>query len=319
MSLASWVDAPQVRHVHRFPARAGTTGPWPDWLSAEVRESCRRMGVTALWQHQVEAAEAIRAGRSVVLSTGTASGKTLAYLLPVLAATHGGAAAGAEVAPGVVADPGAGSVPDLLLRRRRPHTALYLAPTKALAHDQLRVCGEFGLDCWNVATLDGDTERADRDWARDYASYVLTNPDMLHRSVLPQHARWASFLQSLRYVVIDESHRYRGVFGAHVSAVLRRLRRVAALYGASPTFVLASATSTNAAAAAGALSPRWSWSTATPRPTERWRCCSGSRTAPRTTTPHGCWPTWWTGVGRPSPSSPPAEPRSAWRCRPTPC
>jgi len=191
----------------------------------------------------------MRSRRHVVLTTGTASGKTLGYLLPVLAATYGGpeAALGSAAA---VAEP---TLREQLVRRRRPHTALYLAPTKALAHDQLRVCTAFGLRSWNVATLDGDTEHVDRDWARDYASYILTNPDMLHLSVLPQHARWASFLQSLRYVVIDESHRYRGVFGAQVSAVVRRLRRVAALYGADPTFVLASATSTNAGWAASAL------------------------------------------------------------------
>ncbi|MBA3528802.1 MAG: DEAD/DEAH box helicase [Propionibacteriaceae bacterium] len=204
----------------------------------------------SLWQHQAEAADALRAGHHVVLSTGTASGKTLGYLLPVMAATYGGAEA--AVGP-------AGTGPDeatlrgSLMRPRRPHTALYLAPTKALAHDQLRMCSEFDLETWRVATLDGDTERADRDWAREYASYVLTNPDMLHRSVLPQHTRWASFLQSLRYVVIDESHRYRGVFGAHVSAVIRRLRRLAAHYGAQPRFVLASATSANPGEAAAAL------------------------------------------------------------------
>jgi DEAD/DEAH box helicase domain-containing protein len=241
-----------VRYVHRSPARAGVTGDWPTWLPNVVRESCVRQGISRPWQHQIAAADAAVAGRHVVLSTGTASGKTLAYLLPVLAATYGGV------------EPGEGFIPELahrptptirqeLIGSRRPHTALYLAPTKALAHDQLRVCAEFELESWKVATLDGDSEHADRDWARDYATYVLTNPDMLHRSVLPQHARWAPFLRSLRYVVVDESHRYRGVFGAHVSAVLRRLRRVAALYGAQPTFILASATSTNASWSASAL------------------------------------------------------------------
>lgn len=249
MAVASWIDARRVRYVHRFPARDGVVGEWPSWVPAAVRESCARLGITSLWQHQVEAAEAARAGRHVVLATGTASGKTLGYLLPLMTATYGGAEAG-WCAPGPAAP---ATAREELMRPRRPHTALYLAPTKALAHDQRRVCSEFGLDSWSVATLDGDSEHADRDWARDYAAYILTNPDMLHLSVLPNHARWATFLQSLRYVVVDESHRYRGVFGSHVSAVLRRLRRVAALYGAHPTFVLASATSSNAGPAASAL------------------------------------------------------------------
>jgi DEAD/DEAH box helicase domain-containing protein len=246
----AWADAPQVRYVYRSTARPGQTAGWPVWLPGAVREACARMGVDRLWLHQVEAAEAAHAGNHVVLSTGTASGKTLGYLLPVLAATYGGpdAAPGGRAAPAVEQ-----AMRGQLVPPRRPHTALYLAPTKALAHDQLRVCSEFGLRSWNVATLDGDSAPVDRQWARDYASYVLTNPDMLHLSVLPQHVRWASFLQSLRYVVVDESHRYRGVFGAHVAAVLRRLRRLAAHYGADPTFVLASATSANAQWAAGAL------------------------------------------------------------------
>jgi DEAD/DEAH box helicase domain-containing protein len=252
MSLDRWLDAPQVRHVHRLPARTGSVGGWPAWLPAPIRASCERLGVPTLWRHQIDAAEAVRRGRHVVLATGTASGKTLGYLLPVMAATYGGPGAGIA-SPDRDEEPAAPSLREELLRPRRPHTALYLAPTKALAHDQLRVCTDFDLPTWQVATLDGDTESADRDWARDYASYVLTNPDMLHRSLLPQHSRWASFLQSLRYVVVDESHRYRGVFGAHVSAVLRRLRRVAALYGAHPVFVLASATSTNPGQAAAAL------------------------------------------------------------------
>ncbi len=147
-----------------------------------------------------------------------------------------------------VVDPGGGPG-----WRQRPHTALYLAPTKALAHDQMRTCTELGLDRWRIAAVDGDTSGEDRDWARDYATFVFSNPDLLHRSVLPAHTRWRGLLQSLRYVVLDEAHRYRGVFGAQVAAVLRRLRRLAAHYGARPTFVLASATVTDAAASAAAL------------------------------------------------------------------
>ncbi len=184
----------------------------------------------------------------MVLSTGTASGKSLGYLLPILAAT-----ATSEVSefggPEVV-----GSSAVLTGQwRQRPHTALYLAPTKALAHDQLRRCGELGLNQWRIAAVDGDTGLDERDWARDYATFVLTNPDLVHHSLLPGHARWRGLLQSLRYVVVDEAHRYRGVFGAHVAAVLRRLRRLAGHYGTQPTFVLASATVGDAVATAAAL------------------------------------------------------------------
>lgn len=236
-----------VRHQRDLPARGGDPVAWPDWLPADVVAACVRSGIDAPWRHQREAADLAHSGQHVVLSTGTASGKSLGYLLPVLAATYGGADAQGPVSVG------APSVRDTLLRPTRPHTALYLAPTKALAHDQLRVCTELGGSTWRVSTLDGDSDRAERDWARDHASYVLSNPDMLHRSVLPRHDRWATLLQTLRYVVVDECHRYRGVFGAHVAAVLRRLRRLCHHYGADPIFVLASATVTNAAEAATEL------------------------------------------------------------------
>ncbi|HYP45766.1 MAG TPA: DEAD/DEAH box helicase [Propionibacteriaceae bacterium] len=239
--------AGRLRYRHEIPARTGVIGVWPGWLPPAVRARSVELGMVSPWQHQVQAAESLWAGRHVVLSTGTASGKTLAYLLPVLAATNGGQRIGPQDAPDQQF-----RGPGELLRPRRPHTALYLAPTKALAHDQLRVWSAFDL-AGTAATLDGDTEQPDRHWARDYASYILTNPDMLHRSVLPQHQRWASFFRSLRFVVIDESHHYRGVFGAHVSAVIRRLRRVAALYGSEPTFALASATSAEPGASASAL------------------------------------------------------------------
>lgn len=199
-------------------------------------------------------AEAARSGHHVAVATPTASGKTLAYLLPVLAATHGG--------PDPVAPDRSVAADDRPARSQwlqRPHTALYLAPTKALAHDQLRACedlrgpGGAHLPSWRVSTLDGDSDRAERDWARDHAAYVLTNPDMLHRSVLPNHQRWGHLLGSLRYVVIDEAHRYRGVFGAHVAQVIRRLRRLCRHHGADPVFVLASATAANAGEYAGTL------------------------------------------------------------------
>lgn len=235
-----------VRHVRWLPARDGVPGSWPTWLPATVREAFGRVGVEQPWRHQVETAEAAWAGQHVALSTGTASGKTLGYLMPVLAATLGGAApAGPErPAPTGTAAWRVGG---------RPHTALYLAPTKALAHDQLRVCADLGLSGWPIAAVDGDTGPDARDWAREQAAYLLTNPDLLHFSLLPGHARWAGFLSCLRFVVVDEAHRYRGVFGSQVGLVLRRLRRLAASYGADPVFVVASATAGDPGGTAGAL------------------------------------------------------------------
>ncbi len=227
-------EAEQVRYRHLVPRRSASFADWPGWLPVAVRESVARGGgIDRLWRHQAVAAEALFAGRHTALATGTASGKSLGYLLPVLTATYGGPTAdGGRAAP----------ERDQLLRPRRPHTALYLAPTKALAHDQFRVAGEFGPAGWSIATIDGDSEPGQRDWARDFGAYVLTNPDLLHASMLPNHERWSSFLSSLRYVVIDEAHRYRGVFGSHVGCVLRRLRRIAERYGARPVFAFASAT-----------------------------------------------------------------------------
>ncbi|WP_374202478.1 DEAD/DEAH box helicase [Nocardioides sp. CFH 31398] len=209
----------RLTHLEVLPARAARSAAWPEWVDPRVRAAYAGRGVLEPWAHQVEAAQAARDGRHVVVSTGTASGKSLAYLLPALTAaleTRG-------------------------RRGQRGATTLYLSPTKALAQDQLAsVCDlDLGL---RVSTHDGDSPREQRDWTRDHAEYVLTNPDMLHRSLLPDHARWSRFLGSLQYVVVDECHHYRGVFGAHVAHVLRRLRRIAAAYGAEPTFVLASAT-----------------------------------------------------------------------------
>jgi DEAD/DEAH box helicase domain-containing protein len=179
-----------------------------------VRDRLRRAGVSSLWSHQAEAAQLAWDGRSVVVATGTASGKSLAYLLPALTAARAG--------------------------RRNGGTTLYLTPTKALAADQLRVLTELGVPDVVAATYDGDTPIESRDAARDHATYLLTNPDMLHRSLLPRHHRWVGFLRSLRFVVVDECHTYRGVFGSHVAQVLRRLRRICAKYGADPVFILVS-------------------------------------------------------------------------------
>ena len=247
------LDQDRIRYRRILPAREAVGGRWPTWLPSEVQGALIRSGLASPWRHQTQAAEALFAGRHTVLTTGTASGKSLGYLLPILAATYGGPEARAPRprVPGRSVQ--VGELRDQLLRPRRPHTALYLAPTKALAHDQLRSARALGLEDWRLAAVDGDSEPAEREWARDHASYLFTNPDLLHRSLLPQHERWSSFLAGLRYVVIDESHRYRGVFGAHVAAVLRRLRRICARYGSSPIFVLASATTTNAAASTAEL------------------------------------------------------------------
>ena len=203
-----------VTHVERLPARPGETVPWPEWVPAELRAALGRQGVTAPWRHQAEAADHAYHGRHVVIATGTGSGKSLAYQLPALAA--------------LLADPRA--------------TVLYLAPTKALAADQLRAVTGLDLPGIRPACYDGDTPRAERDWIRQHSRFVLTNPDMLHHGILPGHARWAPFLRRLAFVVVDECHTYRGVFGSHVAHVLRRLRRQAARYsgtrGRGPTGTL---------------------------------------------------------------------------------
>ena len=192
-SRPSWDTLPPVRYVHRAAARAGLAAPWPEWVPPSIQLGWAEAGVTQPWLHQASAADQAHAGRHVVLATGTASGKSLGFLLPVVVATYGGGEAdGGARSAAVTRDA------SVIVRPRRPHTALYLSPTKALAHDQLRSCAALSLPEWRVTTLDGDTPAADRDWAREYATYVLTNPDMLHRSVLPNHPRWAAFLHTLR-------------------------------------------------------------------------------------------------------------------------
>ncbi|HEX5533868.1 MAG TPA: DEAD/DEAH box helicase [Actinomycetales bacterium] len=235
--LAAPGRAERVLHVHEVSARPGRVAKWPEWAAPAVVSGFRRAGIQAPWEHQVLAAEQAWQGRHVAISTGTASGKSLAYLLPALSTVLGG-------------------VPPWLAGRPQPvrgATVLYLSPTKALAADQLTALSSLGLPGLRAATYDGDTPAEERRWVRDHASYVLTNPDLLHHSLLPGHARWASFLRGLTYVVVDEGHHYRGVFGSHVAAVLRRLRRVAARYGASPVFVLASATASDPGATASRL------------------------------------------------------------------
>ncbi|BDZ56580.1 hypothetical protein GCM10025872_02370 [Barrientosiimonas endolithica] len=221
----------RVVHVERQPARAQELADWPEWVNPQLAAAVRGEGVDRLWSHQRAVADLAAEGRHVVVSTGTASGKSLGYLLPVLSA----------VADGSHAVTGRGA------------TALYLSPTKALAADQLAAVERLAVPGVRAATYDGDTPVDERRWIRDHAQLVLTNPDLLHHTLLPQHERWAPFLRALRYVVIDECHAYKGVFGSHLAAVLRRLRRICARYRAHPTFVLASATIAEPAAHAERL------------------------------------------------------------------
>ena len=203
-----------------LPGQDGEYAPFPDDLPEPLAAALRARGIERLYSHQARAWDATRAGRHLVVATPTASGKSLCYTLPVVASA--------------------------LAERGK---ALYLFPTKALAQDQvselleLNAAGDLGL---RAATFDGDTPGDARRAIRVSGDIVVSNPDMLHQGILPHHTKWAQFFESLRYVVIDEVHTYRGVFGSHVANVIRRLKRVCAFYGASPTFILCSATIGNA-------------------------------------------------------------------------
>jgi DEAD/DEAH box helicase domain-containing protein len=214
-----------VTHVHHLPVRESSTLPWPAWVSPALRDRLEERGVRAPWRHQVDAAQLAHDGRHVVVATGTASGKSLAYQLPALTR--------------LAEDPRA--------------CVLYLAPTKALARDQLASVAALADPSVRPAPYDGDTPGEERDWVRRHSRWIVTNPDMLHRGILPAHQKWSSTLRRVAYVVIDECHAYRGVFGSHVGHVLRRLRRICRRYGAEPVFVLASATVADPAAAASRL------------------------------------------------------------------
>ncbi len=198
------------------PARAPESVPLPRSLDPGLAAALRASGVVELYTHQQQALEAAAIG-NVIVTSGTASGKSLSFNLPVL---------------------------DGLARDDRAR-ALYLYPTKALAQDQARKLHELGPPGLRHAIYDGDTPREDRPQIRRRSNLILTNPDMLNVSVLPHHKHWGDFLAGLRWVVVDEAHTYRGVFGSHVANVLRRLRRVAGLYGSEPRFVCASATIAN--------------------------------------------------------------------------
>ena len=234
----------RITHVRHIPARPGEHADWPAWADTDLVQGYRALGVERPWVHQVAAADAAWSGRHTVLATSTGSGKSLAYWLPALSSIRADAA-------GALLDPGR------IESVTRRGSTLYLCPTKALAADQLaaldRLLAAGRTRDVRVATCDGDTSLDERRWVQEHADVVLTNPDFLHFALLPQHRRWARLLGSLRYVVLDECHAFRGVFGAHVGLVLRRLRRLAAAYGSSPVFVLASATTADPAASAARL------------------------------------------------------------------
>ncbi|HEX2345810.1 MAG TPA: DEAD/DEAH box helicase [Gaiellaceae bacterium] len=225
---AGWADlleGQEIAYAGTEPALEARTEPLPDDLDPRVASALVATGVTSLFRHQAETWEAARRGENVVVTTGTASGKSLAFNLPVLDAIA-----------------------------RDPKTrALYLYPTKALSQDQARALAEVRLKGLKPAIYDGDTPGERRWQIRKWSNVVLTNPDMLHVGILPHHDRWGDVLANLRYVVVDEAHVYRGVFGSHVANVLRRLRRLARIYDAEPQFLLASATIANARELAQAL------------------------------------------------------------------
>nr|WP_231709212.1 DEAD/DEAH box helicase [Arthrobacter sp. zg-Y895] len=212
-------------HVHHIPARRAVPAPWPEWAHPDVVSAYQRRGIHEPWAHQMEAAEAAHSGQHTIIATGTASGKSLAYQLPVLDAIH------------------RTSLDDRATLEPSGAVALYLAPTKALAADQLAAVKSLQLPTVRAETYDGDTDTGARRWIRDHANLVLANPDMLHFGVLPNHAWWARFFRRLKYVIIDEAHSYRGVFGSNVANLMRRLRRICRYYGADPVFIGASATS----------------------------------------------------------------------------
>ncbi len=206
--------------VRQIPARDAKFRPLPEWVTSALAEAYRNKGFRELYSHQAATAELVRAGKNVVVVTPTASGKTLCYNLPVLNA----------------------------VLENTDTRALYLFPTKALAQDQLAELQELARcldDSFGVFTYDGDTPGDARKAIRERGHIVLTNPDMLHSGVLPHHTKWIRLFENLRYIVIDELHTYRGVFGSHLANVLRRLRRIAKFYGSDPQFICSSATIAN--------------------------------------------------------------------------
>jgi DEAD/DEAH box helicase domain-containing protein len=225
-------EADPLRHVADLPPRQGRPQAWPQWAHPDVVQALRGRGIEAPWSHQLAAAELAHDGRHVVVSTGTASGKSLAYQLPILTE----------------------------LKANSRARALYLSPTKALGHDQLRTAialtDRVPIPDAAPSSYDGDSPAEVRRFARERSRWIFSNPDMIHLSLLRNHARWAVFLRNLRYIVVDECHYYRGIFGSNVAMVLRRLLRLCARYSATanmPTVIFASATTASPADTAAEL------------------------------------------------------------------
>src|SRR5436305_8714556 len=223
-----------LRHVAELPARGGRPHGWPEWADPDVVRAFADRGISCPWSHQAAAAELAHAGRHVVISTGTASGKSLAYQLPVLNT--------------LATDPRA--------------RVLYLSPTKALGHDQLRAAHALTTAIPRLhdpgfavapSAYDGDSPAEVRRFARERSRWLFSNPDMIHLSILRNHARWAVLLRGLRFVIVDECHYYRGVFGSNVAMVLRRLLRLCERYSTNPTVIFASATTDSPGATAAEL------------------------------------------------------------------
>ena len=214
--------SPSIVRIHRTPARAARTTPLPDNLHPALTQLLLDTGIESLYSHQGKSWAAAHEGLNVAVVTGTASGKTLCYNLPVV---------------------------DTCLRQPEAR-ALYLFPTKALAQDQFKILASWATALSRITDLhpaiyDGDTPASRRQQIRSNTRLLITNPDMLHTGMLPHHTIWADFWRNLRYIIIDEMHTYRGIFGSHVANLLRRVKRIAAFYGAFPQFLLSSATIAN--------------------------------------------------------------------------
>jgi DEAD/DEAH box helicase domain-containing protein len=211
----------QIAHIEHIAPRRAAYGNLDEPLAPALRDRLDAGGLSRLYTHQAQAVNHVRAGKNVIIATSSASGKTLVYNIAVMQA--------------VLTDPATRTI--------------FLFPTKALAQDQLHKLHELFtpdlLPLEAIATFDGDTPRSERGDVKRYGRIILTNPDMLHVGIMPQHQSWASLLKHLKYVVVDEAHYYRGVFGSHVACVLRRLRRLCRLYGSDPQFILCSATVAN--------------------------------------------------------------------------
>jgi DEAD/DEAH box helicase domain-containing protein len=211
----------QMAHIEHIPRRQARCAQLNKPLEAELQDRLIEHGLLPLYSHQAEAINRARGGGNVMVATSSASGKTLCYNIPVMEA----------------------------ISTEPRSCALYLFPTKALAQDQLRTLKELFyphlFQLGEVATFDGDTPQSERGEVRKGARVILTNPDMLHLGILPNHQQWARLLRRLRYLVLDEAHTYRGVFGSHVACVIRRLRRLCRFYGSNPQFICCSATIAN--------------------------------------------------------------------------